>query len=74
MEFLHRGKVEAVHRIDIDEFLESLGFLDKIRAGEINCSSCDDIVQVENITRIILHRDQPEFICKDCSTHWTESG
>ncbi len=67
VEYLFRGRVDAVHRIDLEQFLESLGVLEQIKAGEFICSSCEEIIKVNSITRIILHRTGPKFVCFQCS-------
>lgn len=70
VESLRSGRVEAVHRIDLEEFLATLGVLDDVNAGNFRCSVCEKVVEVEDIIRIILRRNHPEFICMRCGFHY----
>lgn len=44
-----KATLKAVHDNDLEEVLGSLGLSSKIKAGELKCSFCKEVITLENL-------------------------
>jgi hypothetical protein len=60
---LKKEIIYAVHDQSLENFLESLGLLDKIKKEEIRCVKCDCTITLENLGFIIPSKAGIEICC-----------
>lgn len=58
-----KSKVKAVHDDDLPLLLESLGILEKVQKGEVNCVYCGNTVNLDNLEAIFLKNKEIKFVC-----------
>lgn len=58
-----KSKVKAVYDDDLPLLLESLGILEKVRQGEVNCVYCGNTVNLDNLEAIFLKNKEIKFVC-----------
>lgn len=44
-----KTKLKVVHDNDLEELIDSLGLSAKLKAGELKCPFCKDIITIENL-------------------------
>lgn len=66
--WLHREKIKAIHKKDLESILSHLGILDNISAGKVQCSKCGKVITIDNIQCILLENDEIKLCCNnlDC--------
>lgn len=45
---VNKGKIRAVHDQDLENFLQSIGILNKIKSGRLHCSFCGTVITMDN--------------------------
>lgn len=66
MTLFRRPPKEAVHAIGDDKFenfLNSLGVLDLVKAGRIKCKFCKDVLTVETISYVLPDGGSIKCVC-----------
>lgn len=58
-----RVEVKAVHDQDLERLLTNLGILDKLVAGEVNCTVCGCQVDLDNLGTIFPDGDEVGVSC-----------
>lgn len=58
-----KSKMKAVHDEDLPQLLNSLGILEKVQKGEVNCVYCGDTINLDNLEAIFLKNKEIRFIC-----------
>jgi hypothetical protein len=64
---IHRQKIKAVHDDDLEQFLASLGILEKLKEGRLYCSLCRTQITMENIGVIQPKDNEINLICNRIS-------
>ncbi|HBC31658.1 MAG TPA: hypothetical protein DC024_10510 [Clostridiales bacterium] len=59
------GKIKAVHDIDLESYLDSLGWLNKIKKGKVKCIICGQIITLNNLQAIIPYKDKIQICCSN---------
>lgn len=58
-----KSKIKAVYDSDLPELLNSLGVLEKVKNGKVNCVYCGDAVNLDNLEAVFLKNKEVKFIC-----------
>lgn len=58
-----KKKIKFVYNDDLAFYLESLGAKEDIQSGKYKCSSCGEIITIENIGAIVPHEREIKFLC-----------
>lgn len=63
-----KTKLKAVHDNDLEELLDSLGLNAKLKAGELKCSFCKDVITIENLHSFFPDSGSIKLTCSkpDC--------
>ncbi len=69
-----RSKLLAICDDNIEKWLESLGILERVKCGEINCFICKGDIDINNIQFISQFEGEIILICDkpDCIYSFTE--
>ena len=59
-------EIDAVHRSDIRQFLESIEEYEKVKKGEIDCKFCEIKIELEDIYAIFPERGEIKYCCMNC--------
>jgi len=62
---VNRTTIAAVLNKDLIVFLESLGELDKVNAGEVRCEYCNRIITLDNIQNIFPENNEVKYCCNN---------
>ncbi len=67
--------ISAVLDEQMDEFLASIGELDRVRAGESNCVICGKVIEISNIGLVVPAGNKVNYVCDDalCIVRYTVS-
>lgn len=57
--------IRAVHEQDLGELLKSLGLSELIAKGELTCSICGSIVDLNNLLCLYPSQDEVKVCCKN---------
>lgn len=57
------SKVSAIHDDDLSRFLESLGLLEKLRAGQLTCHFCKTAVSESNLHAVFPFQRTIRIAC-----------
>jgi predicted adenine nucleotide alpha hydrolase (AANH) superfamily ATPase len=57
--------IKAVHDYDLENYLKSIGFLNKIKEGEVRCKFCGNIITLETIEAIVPLDGEITFVCEN---------
>lgn len=63
--WLHRQKVRAIHRRDLETILGELGFLEEIRSKKAHCFKCGKVLSLDDIHYILMEDSEIKFCCND---------
>jgi len=58
-------EISAVHEENLKELLESLGLLEDVESGQINCKFCGKKITLENLQCIYPKNHEIVFCCDD---------
>jgi len=58
-------EIDAVHERNLRELLESLGLLEDVLKGHINCNFCKKKITLDNLRCIYPKNDEILFCCDD---------
>lgn len=58
-----KREVKAVHKSELDEFLQSVEISEDIDQGKIRCVSCDEIVSRKNIGAVFGDSGEIKVLC-----------
>ena len=58
-----RVEVKAIYDQDLEQVLASIGILDKLIAGELNCAVCGCQVDLDNLGTIFPDNDEIGVSC-----------
>jgi len=58
-------EIDAVHEKNLKGLLESLGLLEDVEKGRINCNFCGKTITLENLQCIYPKNDEIIFCCDD---------
>ncbi|MCI0530330.1 MAG: hypothetical protein L0Y74_00020 [candidate division Zixibacteria bacterium] len=61
--WIQREKVKAVHDYDLEQFLFSIGALEKIKNGFYHCLFCNAVVTINNLGALYPKNDKINFVC-----------
>lgn len=63
-----KTKLKAVHDNDLEGLLDSLGLSSKLKAGELKCAFCKEIMTIENLHSIFPDSGSIKLTCSnpDC--------
>ena len=56
-------KVQAIYDDDMEDFLKSIGEYYKVLAGKLKCKYCEDVITLENISKIFPESGSVKFVC-----------
>ncbi|MBU0614177.1 hypothetical protein KJ766_02755 [Patescibacteria group bacterium] len=62
--WIEREVVTAVHDNDLVVFLNSIGLLQKIEAGEVCCAKCGATVNLDNLGAVFPQNNIIQLICE----------
>ncbi len=60
---MKQGVLKAVHDEDLERFLDSIGYLRKIKAGRMSCATCGNIVTLDNFQCIYPENGGVKVCC-----------
>jgi hypothetical protein len=60
---LEKKEIEALHKHDLDEFLNNISLLDDINNKKIHCVFCNEIINKNNIGAIYTKDKEIFFSC-----------
>ncbi len=61
--WLHKRSVPVIHGSDLTKVLKDIGLYEKVKAGEVNCSLCDETISEENIEFMFMRDGKIQFCC-----------
>lgn len=61
--WLHREKIPAIHKRDLETILRELGMLEQIVAGSICCAKCGIPLSLDNIQCLYMEGDEVRLCC-----------
>ena len=66
--WLHREKVHAIHKHDLEHILKDLGLLDDLMAGAVVCSICGSRLSLDTIQYLYMEENEVKLCCTkiDC--------
>lgn len=59
--------INAIHENDLENFLNNIGILQKIKNGEVKCFFCGVIVTLENFHCVFPENDDIQICCEKLS-------
>lgn len=62
--WLHKRSVSVIHKSDMTKILKDLGLYEDVKAGELNCSLCNETISVDNIECIFMRDGKIKFCCR----------
>ena len=62
---MRKHTIRAVHEQDLGELLKSLGLSELMTKGELTCSICGSIVNLDNLLCIYPSREEVKVCCKN---------
>jgi hypothetical protein len=57
--------IEAIHEDNLEDFLQKLGLLEDLRSGQLHCSSCNRVVDMNSIQCVFTHEGKIGFCCEN---------
>ena len=60
---IRRQSLHAVHEMDLENFLKSLGILEAITQGRLRCAVCGDTISLETFQCAFPDRGQIKVAC-----------
>ncbi|GAV24826.1 hypothetical protein ciss_07590 [Carboxydothermus islandicus] len=60
---MKKGVIKAVHDDDLEQFLDSLGLLKKIRKGKMRCAKCNTTITLENFQCVYPEEGKIKVCC-----------
>ena len=67
--WLHREKVRAIHRRDLEAILRELGVLEDIWSKKTHCVKCGKVVSLDDIHCILMEDSIIKFCCNDIACY-----
>lgn len=58
-----REVFRAVHREELARYLQHIGILEAMEVGEIHCTNCGQLVDLENLGMILREHDHYSVFC-----------
>ncbi len=55
--------IHTIHDDDLNNFLNSINYLKKIKSGQIKCAFCKEIITTENLNSIFPDSGEIKFSC-----------
>ena len=65
-----KEKIYAVHDRDLENFLASIGLLDRIKKGEITCAMCEDTITLDNLGFVSPIENDIEVCCDNSKCYY----
>ena len=60
-----KTKLRAVHDNDLEELLDSLGLISKLKAGKLKCAFCGEVITFENLHSIFPDSGAIKLTCSN---------
>jgi len=57
--------IEAIHEEDLKELLINFDLYDKFQESRVKCKYCSSLININNISAIIIDEGHLEFICNN---------
>lgn len=69
-------EIPAIHDKDLNAILTDYGLIDSFNNNGLNCFNCDDIINKENLTGMLVENKTLLFVCDnpDCLAHATSKN
>ncbi len=55
--------ITAVHDDDLEDFLASIGILNKIKSGKVHCKFCKDVIDIRNLQSVFPDSGSIGVVC-----------
>ncbi len=62
-EYVKRDKLKVVHEADLKDLLSSIGILELVENGEIECNVCKCIINLDNLSIIKNLQGKIVIVC-----------
>jgi hypothetical protein len=67
--WLHRDKVSAIHKRDLETVLTDLGIIEKISSGEFLCASCGKSIALDSIQCLFMENNVVKACCSNVNCY-----
>ena len=60
---MEKHVIKAVHEKNVEELLVSLGMLEELKSGKLNCSKCNRVINMQNLLCLYPDGDKVRICC-----------
>ena len=60
---IQKDSILAVHDKDLEDILDGLGILNKLKSGKLKCKFCKNIITLENLHSIFPQSRSIKLVC-----------
>lgn len=67
-QILEKSNIKVIHDEDLEDYLEKLGQLKKIKRGKVKCYFCGEQITLENLYSLFPFSGDIKYVCdkKEC--------